>query len=207
MTESKYKSKRPKWNMKTSFWSSLFIGTIVSCVIFLFSHKSIWVELELIAGMLSVFIFIFLFYVLYHGIKFDSNEKYSITWKDAGLSTMDGFSPGMGLGLTEAGAEAGPLGIVIGFILDIVVTILLSILIVVLLWVGINIVFSSIMILFFPMYFLFRRSIKFVVSKSNVCHKDFQKSFYYAVKGTLINTIWFYMIIFAGHYISRNYVG
>jgi hypothetical protein len=197
------KEKRPKWSIKTNFFGSIFVVALVSSVVLLFLKKSIWVELEIISIILFFCIFIYLFYVLYHGIRFDNNEKYAFTWKRVDDVTQ--LSPVVDTGgaLTGAGAEAGILGLIIGFLLDIIVSILLSILIAAILWFGINIVLSAILILFFPLFYLFRRSIRFVVAKGRRCHKNIEKSLLFAFQATVTNTLWLYVIIACGHYISK----
>lgn len=198
--------RRPKWSFKTSFWGAGLIVFLVALVVLIFLKKSIWVELEVIVGVISFFIFVYLFYVLYHGIRFDNNEKYTITWKHIEAGNLSGSFDVIDTGfeLTGAGAEAGILGIIIGFILDIIISFLLSLLIALLLWIGLNIVITAIIVLTIPLFYIFKRSLRYIMAKGRRCYKDRTKSFLFALKATILNSAWLYFLIFLGYYIFKK---
>jgi hypothetical protein len=75
------KSKRPKWSLKTHFWAAVLIAAVASACVLLISKKNIWIELEIIVGVLSLISFAYFLILFYHGIRFEKNETYSITWK------------------------------------------------------------------------------------------------------------------------------
>lgn len=167
--------------------------------------KSIWVELEFLVGILSVFFFLYQFYILFHGIRFDPNEKYDITWQSVdfssvleGTSCLDTFGT-----LASAGGDGGILGLVIGFIIDLVVSIILAFVIAFVFWAGVNLFFSSVFILFLPAFYLFKRSLRFVIAKGRYCYKNYTRSVIYSLRATFTGAIWFYIIIFLGHYFSN----
>jgi hypothetical protein len=174
--------------------------------VLLISQKNIWVELEIIVGVLSLISFAYFLFLFYHGIRFEKNETYSITWKpfrfdeswlDA-LGTVD-----TGRLFTSAGAEAVPLGCIVGLIVDLIVSLFLIVIIAFLLWLGINIVTTGIIVLLLPLYFLFRRSLRVAVAKGRTCRGNLGKSLKHAVIVTITNMVWLYLIIFTGHYISK----
>lgn len=196
--------QKPKWSLKTNFWGAVAVALIVSFVTFIGLKKSIWVELEIIVGLLSFSSYLYLFYLLFHGIRFEENEKYTITWKPVDFSSIaDGGSFICTDGsFTSAGGEGGCIGLIIGFLLDIIVSFLLSILIALLLWIGINVVITSILVIFLPAFYLFKRSIRFVVAKGRRCYKNISKSAMYALEATIVGSLWLYGIVFLGHYLS-----
>lgn len=200
------KSKRPKWSLRTHFWAAVLIAAIASACVLLISKKNIWVELEIIVGVLSLISFVYFLLLFYHGIRFGKNETYSITWKpfrfnESWLDTLGTIDTG-GL-FTEAGAEAGPLGCIVGLFLDLVVSLFLIIIVAFLLWLGINIVTTGIVVLLLPLYFLFRRSLRVAIARGRTCRGNLGKSFKYAIIVTITNMVWLYLIIFTGHHISR----
>ena len=201
----KWKNKRPKWSLKTNFWAAVGISVLISILVLFGLEKSIWLELEFIVAILSLFCFIYLFYVLFHGIRFEKNEKYSVTFEAIDFSSvLDGASNLDTQGsFTSAGGEAGCLGLIVGFLIDLIVSIILSFVIAIVLWAGINIVFSSVLILFLPAFYLFKKSLRYAVAKGRSCYKNFSKSFFYSLGATLISSSWFYMIIALGYYFSN----
>jgi uncharacterized protein YacL len=203
------KKKRPKWSIKTSFWAGIIIALLVCVVASLILKKSIWIELEVISIILSVFIFIYLTYVLYHGIRFSNHEKYEITLKKIDFADLSGASPIVDTGgnLTSAGAEAGIIGIVVGFILDLLISIVFSFLIALIFWIGLNFILTAGIVLFMPLFYIFRRSIRYVVAKGRRCYHDITKSLLHSFRATIIATSWLYIIIFVGHYISIKIYG
>jgi len=205
MTTSHSKTKRPKWSITTQFWAAVSIAVLSSVAVFLLSKKNIWNELEIIVSVLSIFTFIYFLVLFYHGVRFDRNEVYSITWKPfnfEGWADTVGYGVDTGGIFTSAGAEAGPLGCLVGLLLDILVSILLIVLVAVLLWLGFNVLTTGIMIVMIPLYFLFRRSLRVAVVRARACHGDLKKSTIYALGATVVNMAWLYLIIFAGHHIS-----
>lgn len=204
MTIPQTKMKRPKWSLTTQFWAAVSIAAISSASVFLFSKKNIWTVLEIIVGVLSLFTFLYFFFLFYHGVRFDRNEIYSITWKPFNLNNwVDtiGYADTGGL-FTSAGAEAGPVGCLVGLFLDIVMSLFLIVIVAFLLWLGFNVFTTGVMILMLPLYFLFKRSLRVAVVRAKACHGDLTKSMAYAFGATVVNIAWLYLIIYSGHHVS-----
>jgi len=164
--------KRPKWSLTTQFWAAVLLAVIASACVILLSKKNIWAELEIIVGVLSLFSFIYFFFLYYYGVRFDRNETYSVTWKSFNLESWIDTLGAVDTGgaFTTAGVEAGPLGCLIGIFLDLVISLFLIIIIGFLLWVGINILTTGTMVLLLPLFFLFKRSLRVAVVRGRVCH-------------------------------------
>jgi hypothetical protein len=185
-------SERPQWNLITSFWAALAIIFLVSVIVFFFLEKTIWVELEIIIAVLSVFMFAFLFVVLYYGVFFDRNQTFAISWKGGQIKDWINWASGVDTRGTfsASGWEAGPLGFLIGLLLDLVVSMVLVFLVALFLWLGIGVVFTAIAAISVPLFFLFRRSIRFVVAKGRFCRGSIGRSVLIAFKATVTNTLW-----------------
>lgn len=104
---------------------------------------------------------------------------------------------------TEGGAEAGPLGIIIGFLLDLLVSAVIAFVIAVILWLSFNLVVTGVVFISIPLFFLFRRSIRYIVAKGRTCHGNVGKSFLFALRATVTNTVWLYAILATAHYMAR----
>lgn len=198
------KAQRTKWSLKTSFWSAICVAVCISIVVIFGLKQTLWLELEIITGILSLLIFLYLFFVLYHGIRFDKGERYTITWHHVDFpSVIDGadFLDSFGV-FTSMGADNGIVGIIFGFILDLVVSILLSIVIAFLIWAGINVLLTTILILFLPVFYLFRRTLRYIVAKGRFCYKNTGKAFRYAAQATIICSLWLYGILVFSHYLA-----
>jgi hypothetical protein len=68
------KIKRPKWSLATQFWAAFLIAALSSAAVFLLSKKDVWSELEIIVSVISVFTFIYFFFLFYYGVRFDRKE-------------------------------------------------------------------------------------------------------------------------------------
>jgi hypothetical protein len=196
--------KRPKWSLKTSFWAAVAVVTIASLCALLVLKRSIWVELHVLTAVLATFMFGYLFLVLYYGVRFDRNEQYSFSWPGSKFeSWWDGTSQfNTGGTLAEGGAEAGPLGMIVGFLLDLIVSAVIAFVIAVVLWLTFSFVVTAILVVAIPLFFLFRRSIRYIVVKGRSCHGNLGRSIFFALRATVTNTVWFYAILVAAQYIA-----
>ena len=199
-----WKPKRPRWSMRTNFFGAIGVILLVSLIMIFALKKSLWIELEIILGVLSLFMFAYFFSLLYHGVRFDRNESYLITWRTQ-LSQWLKKTPNVDTGglFAEGGAEAGPLGLVIGFLLDLVVSILLTLVLAVVLWLGLNVLVTVVVVLGTPLFFLFRRSVRYIVAKGRACHENFTRAFWFALRATVLNALWLYAIVVGAHYLAR----
>jgi len=190
--------------MKTNFCLSLCLVAVVTLTVLLVLKKSLWTELEILLGILSLFMFIYLFLILYYGVRFDRNERYTVAWSNLGnwLDATSGIDTGGSF--TEGGSEAGLLGIVLGFILDLLISICITIIIAVVLWFSVNLLWSTVIILCMPLFFFFSRSLRYVVAKGRSCRRNAGRSFVFALRATLINTVWLYAILEGAHYIAMH---
>jgi len=196
-------AKRPKWSLKTSFVAAIVLFIAVTILVFALVEKSVWARLELITSILAGLCFIYLWAVLYAGVRFDKKERYEFRWVGWKPVEWAAQTPADTGGIfTGAGAEAGPLGCLAGFLLDIVVSLLITILLAFLFWLGANILMTAVIAIFIPLFFLFRRSLRIVAARGRRCRGDLRKSFAYALVYTALNAVWFYAILFAAHYIA-----
>jgi hypothetical protein len=193
-------SRRPKWSLKTSFLVALGILSLTIPLILLTVDNSIWARLELITAIISIFIFAFLFLVLYQGVRFDKNERYELQWVKRPEKFLDSTSE-MEFGGVFSQSADDLVGFLIGIILDALIAIVLGIVIALLFWLGVNLIMGAITAVTIPLYFLFRRSIRYIVVRGRMCRGKIGKSLWYALRYTVINTIWFYMILFIGQYL------
>jgi hypothetical protein len=91
--------------------------------------------------------------------------------------------------------EAGPVGCLIGLLLDLIATILLSFGIAVLFWLGVNLVVGAVTAVFIPLYFLFSRSLRFIVTQGRHCRGNLGRSFVYALSAAAVCATWFFLTL------------
>jgi hypothetical protein len=176
-------------------------------VVLLTLKQSIWTELEIITGLLALCMFAFLTTTLYLGVRFDKRERFSIDWpKGTPADLLDGtsFVPGdTSSFFTEAGAEAGVVGIIIGFILDVLVTIMLVYVIAAILWLGLNLLIAAVICIAIPLFYFHRRAIRSIAARGRFCRGNMAKSVVFALKSATGYTIWFYTIFFLAHQVQH----
>ena len=100
---------------------------------------------------------------------------------------------------TAAGAEEGPVGCLLGLILDIVLTIVLAVVLAFVVWLSVNLLFVALTLLFIPLFFLFSRSLRYVVAHSRRCRGNLAQSCSTALYYTIAATVWFYAVVFLAH--------
>jgi hypothetical protein len=190
--------------LKTSFWAAVGVVAIASLCALLVLRESVWLELHILAGSLAILMFGYLFLLLYYGVRFDPNEQYSFSWSLSRFATWWDATSQFNTGgtLTEGGAEAGPLGLVVGFLLDLLVSIIIAFILAVVLWLTFSFLVTTILVISIPLFFLFRRSIRYVVAKGRSCRGNPGRSIVFALRATFTNTVWFYGILVGAQYIA-----
>jgi hypothetical protein len=192
---------RPKWSLATSFWFCLGVTAIVVTVICLTVRKSIWVELEMVTGVLAALMFGYFSILLHLGVRFNDSRRAIIDWPISSPSVfVDSIwlEPGIGF-FSALGAEAGCLGIIIGYLLDVVVMIALVFLIAWLFWLGENVVLAVIPFL----YWVHRRWLRYLVTRGRHCRGNWAKSLLHGGTTTVLYSFWFYTILMAAQKVSE----
>jgi hypothetical protein len=198
--------KKIKWSPVLTFYVFLILSAIISLFVFLLMKKSILTELEIITGLVSLLIFLFLSIILYHGVGFNKNEKITITWFSPNL---DEFNSGAyniidtGGMFSMAGAESGIAGFLAGILLDIIISFCLAIALALIIWLGINTAIATFAIILLPLFFLYEKSLRIIAIKGRKCRANFAKTLLYSFIMTVLFTGWFYAILFTAHLISR----
>ena len=201
MKTKQAKRYRPKWSLVTSFWFCIGVAVIVVPIVLLTVQKSIWVELEMVTGVLAVLMFLYFSILLHQGVRFNDSRRAIVDWPmSSPAEIMDYTSclpePGF---FSEAGSESGCLGMVIGFLLDLVVIIVLAFVIAWLFWVGANAVLAIILFL----YWVHRRWLRSLVTLGRHCRGDWRMSVLYGGATTVLYSFWFYAAFFAAQKISE----
>lgn len=198
------KLKKLRWNLKATFLSSLLILIFSLLLILMLGDKPIWLELELVVLIFGLFLFMCYSLALYRGIIFRNlkmpnyaQEHISFTkldtWVNSGIPIVNTNF------FTEMGLEVGIFAAILGFIIDCVVTLFLTLVITLLIWLGLNIFISSILMLFFPLYYLFKRSVLILLRHSQACYGRLFLSVTYGFAYALLYSLMICGIIYLVH--------
>ena len=164
--------------------------------------RAFWVELEVAVGLVSILHLIYMYLLVFKGVRVNKNESFSIDWKpfkleNSGIDHL--WAIDTDGAFTTAFAEAGPVGCLAGIVLDVAVSIFLVVIIAFLLWLGMNVITSGILILSLPIFILFKHSLRVAIARGRTCRGLMGKSLAYATWSTLLNMTWLYVVIYLGH--------
>lgn len=187
--------RRPRWSAKSSFLYALCLTGIVTTLVLAIGKRSIWVELELAVGILAACFFIFLSYVLYHGVEMDESERFEFAWLGPDSSLLD-FPDLSDLDASDIGGD-DLLGCLGGVLVGILGFILFAILFPILLWLGINLFLATLAVFILPMFYLYRRSLRHILRRGRRCRRRLGRAVGFAAVYTLIGSAWIYAILFA----------
>lgn len=187
---------KPKWSLKTVFWTLLSFVFVSAVLVLLLVKKDLWIEIEIITAVVAALMFLFYWWVLYHGIVFRDDEHIAFS-----LLPFEGTGDiGVGFGdITASGAD-DPVSVVLAFFIDLFVCFILAILLSVMFWLGVNAVLAAIILISAPLFYFFRSSVSFVLRNSPRCNGDLLRSAGLSAKYTLIKTIWFFLVVAGSHY-------
>jgi len=101
--------------------------------------------------------------------------------------------------LLAAGASEGLGGLLLGVILDIVVCILLAIVLSILLWLGINLLVAGVIAIAIPLFYIFKRSLFFVMRHVDECQGNILAALRYGFGYAVLKTLTLCLIIFGSH--------
>lgn len=195
--------KKLHWSMVTCFWTALIIVVIAATSVIVFMHKAVWVELETLAAVIGILMTLFYSYILYHGVKFLDGETIALT---RAIGNPFDFADGGGdlFGhFTAAGASEGIAGLLLGLLLDIIVCLVLAFLLSILFWLGVNLVVAGVVVVAIPLFYIFKRSLSFVLRHVDECKGDFWKSCRYGFGYAILKTATLCLMIFASHELAN----
>jgi Ca2+/Na+ antiporter len=190
--------RRPRWSTKSSFIYSLCLTGVVSALVLALGRRSIWFELELAVGILAVCFFLFLTYVLYHGVSMDRRERFEFAFiapPEVGSAWVEFLEAP----LSAADDLAGCLG---GWVVGLLLALLLALFLPVLLWIGVNLFIATVALLVLPMFFLYRASLRQIVVRGRGCRGRLGKSVRFAAVYTLFGAAGVYAILLAAWYFA-----
>ena len=144
-------------------------------------------------------------FALYHGVYFSDDETISLVVPVGNpLDFADGSISGDLFGaFTTAGASEGPVGLLLGFILDIIVCLFLSFVVAFLFWLGVNLLLIGVVIVVIPLYYIFKRSVLFVMRHTEECHGNLWRSLGYGLSYAVLKTALLCLIVFASHELAQ----
>jgi len=192
----------PKWSIATSFWFSTTVTVIVTLLITLTVHKSLWVELEIVTGVLAALMFGYFTVILHQGVRFTDTKRAIVDWPAGGMKNLrDTFvwAPDAGP-FTQAGLESGLVGIIVGFLLDIVIMIVFAFLVNLLLWLGLSAIVAIVLFLFW----VHTRWLRYLVTNGRRCRGNWAKSLLHGATTTLRFSVWFYLWFYAAFFIAQK---
>ena len=197
-------SKRvsPKWSLTTSFWFCLGVTAIITPIIILTEHQSIWVELEMVTGILAGLMFPYFSVILHQGVRFNDSRRAIIDWPSSSPTVIrNGMDLWLGVGFfSEFGAGLGFVGLILGFILDMVLMLVLALIICWLFWLGSNGVLAVIVFL----YWVHRRWLRYLVTRGRRCRGNWPRSLIHGGKVALLYSLCFYLVIFVARQIAES---
>lgn len=161
---------------------------------------SIFVGFEIIVGIITLLTFLFLWLVLYRGVRFEGDGIYGISYKP-----LDEFSEMRELGPGVIGGELGLVGCLFGMVFNVLWSFFFWIFAAVLLWLGINSMLLVMSVLFFPCYFIFQRSIRYITARGNACRGRLKESGLYAAWFAFIWGLWLFTLLYVLRYLAIRY--
>ena len=203
---------RPHWSLRSSFLTALCLLAIVTTVILVTVKKSLWLDLEIVTTVLAPIMFVYMTVVLYLGVKFEKEKGFSVNlnWREI-INVADLLNVttvfDIGFPFSMLFSEAGRLGLVLGIILDLIVSVLLIVFICAVLWFGINALPETIVIIFFPLFYFYRRSLRYLVVRGRAYRGNLGKAMIHAFFASIIYSAWFYTIILVSHYVFHRIRG
>jgi hypothetical protein len=192
---------KARWSLQVAFWVFVAIVSLSAGVVLVLSKGDLWLELEMITGVVAGALFLFYWWILYHGVQFGNDER--LTFASVSMEHVD---PGIPFGQITSAAD-DPLGLVVAFIIDVLVSLVLAVILSLLIWIGLNGVILAIVLIATPLFYVFRVSVRFVLRNAPTCHGHIGKAAQVALTFTIVKTAWVFAVIAGAHYAAEWYKG
>lgn len=193
-----YKRVANYWNSKNVLLVSLIAAGLTAYVSFAVGDKPLIQHLEEVAIVLSVFLFLFLWYGLYHGYAwFQGSVRVNfkkLNPKDSPSGTPD--FPDF-----DTGEEIGFFIMILSFLAWFIFAVVLVAAI------GYFIPFTwTVIVLVFSVFnWIFYHALRLVFIHSERCHGDIRKSLWVSLKYTVAYTLWLVLLMY--YYEYRHPIG
>ncbi|KAF0143971.1 MAG: hypothetical protein FD156_2245 [Nitrospirae bacterium] len=177
--------------MKTIALVSSAVVIVISLTVFFVSKRSIYEELETMASIIALILFVFLSYGLYKGATIIGKPLFP-ELKFVDLSLAD--APTIDVPDIDIGDGIG------GIIVSIILWIVLTVVIFLLLAFVFTTLWSVLLLLVFALYWIFYRALKIVFLKARLCKGNLGLSIKYSLMYTVLYTGWFFGLIWLSNY-------
>ena len=188
--------RRPRWSVRTTLYASLGIVAGVTTLTLLVLHRPLWVELELVTALLSLSVYAFIAHTIFHGVRFDKRERCEVPLFDLSYDRLPDCS-GADLGgmVNFFDGDEGCLGVLVGLAASAVLVVGMA----AVLWLGLNVLATTVTLVTLPLFFIFRRSLRRIVAAGRTCRGDMKRSLLVGARLTALHMVWFYVVIYAAH--------
>ncbi len=200
------RNRRAHWSLATNFVAAIVIIVVSSLIVIVVLKKPLWVELEIAIGIVGLAMFLFYTWILYHGVSFRPDETLTISFSKFNPDVFGYTADPTLLGdfAAQGFAEGGPIGCILGVLFGIVVSVILAVVLAIFLWLFSNVLLTGITILALPLFFIFKRSVFFVIRHAKECQGRLAMSLRYGASYALAKSFILYLIVYGAHLIHAG---
>lgn len=190
-------SKPPQpWISATATISALVAAMVLSAgLVYFLGDRSLFVETPIILGLISMFLFVFLFVGLYKDIRLIADLPSPRDWKGVELTDISSGSLDTS-GFSDSGSEGGGLlEALLAPILSFVIWLVASIVITLLGWLLINVVLGMVFMLVILIFWVFYHALQLVFRHAGDCRGNLGKSLWVSGWHTVLFTGWTFLVV------------
>jgi hypothetical protein len=194
-----YRRRSPRISLKSWFIATLVLVAVAAAITLCVMKRPLWIELEAVAAIVSVLIFVALTAALYTGARVQSRESFEAPSRrdlPEALNLVPIADPISALAAGgDLAAAGGCLEGCMGAGLILLGGVALILLVGILLYAG---VFAG-AVLLAALFYLFHRGLRVVLVHGKRCRGHLLASIAYGLAYAALGTGWFYSVIYFGH--------
>jgi hypothetical protein len=183
---------RERWNLKAGFWAMVAIVAFDFLLVCVILDRPLWQELEIASAFVGLFVWISLTLMLYFGVRMDRDCSWTYFSNRSRWDTASEMARGIDIGLPDFSLGDDPISLLLSLIFGLVAIVLLSVAIAGLLWLGLEMAYGALWMVFGALFVAFHWSLRWLIARHRRAERRWWPALWGGFKGGLLASSGFF---------------
>lgn len=184
---------RERWSLKAGFWAMMTIVLFDVALVCLVLDRPLWQELEIASAIIGMFVWASLTLMLYFGVRTDRDHSWTYLSNRKRWDTASDMARGMDIGFPDFNLGDDPISLLLSIFFGVIAVLLLSIAVAGLLWLGLEMAYGALWMVFGALFLAFHWSLRWLIARHRRAERRWGAALWGGFKGGLLASGGFFL--------------